>query len=84
MTRDRKKPGWAFWTCTVLLVFVLYVASYGPAVWIAGKTRSIPVCEAIEVIYSPLQLASEKSVRIRSVQNWFIDTFRPIPTEAIP
>ncbi|HEY3966867.1 MAG TPA: hypothetical protein VGM05_20060 [Planctomycetaceae bacterium] len=38
---DRKKPDWAFWATVVLLSSpVLYVLSFGPAVWLAIKIEN--------------------------------------------
>lgn len=37
MTRDRKKPGVAFWASVVLIAAVLYAASFGPACWISSR-----------------------------------------------
>ena len=33
---SRKKPGVAFWATVVMVLPVLYVLSFGPAVWIAS------------------------------------------------
>jgi hypothetical protein len=37
MNPDRKKPGVAYWATVVLVVVMLYVASFGPACWLADK-----------------------------------------------
>jgi hypothetical protein len=34
---DRKKPNWLLLTTAVLLLPVLYVASFGPACWLADR-----------------------------------------------
>jgi hypothetical protein len=53
MTFQRKKPGVAFWaTVAVVMVLVLYVASFGPACWLAERNvipESIP-----RITYRPL------------------------------
>src|SRR5262245_4136495 len=33
----QRKPGWAFWTTVVVLLPVLYVASFGPACWVVTR-----------------------------------------------
>jgi hypothetical protein len=34
---DRKKPGGSFWATVVLVVPLLYVASFGPACWMTAR-----------------------------------------------
>ena len=53
MTSDRKKPGVAFWATVGLVVLpLLYVASFGPACWFVGEGH-LPV-NALWRIYRPL------------------------------
>jgi hypothetical protein len=49
---DRKKPGVAFWASVVVVVLpLLYVLSFGPACWIASRTKGKHV---IPKIYWPI------------------------------
>lgn len=36
MSDERKKSGWVFWATVILLLVVLYVASFGPACWVTS------------------------------------------------
>src|SRR4051794_21711435 len=59
MDDSRKKPGWAFWTVLTLTVLPgLYVASFGPACWIASRTKHPRV--VFEQTYFPLGWCAEK------------------------
>jgi hypothetical protein len=58
MTTDLKKPGWQFWTIVALSLRVLYVASFGPAAWIALRT-SDRTAETIMASYVPLGFAGQ-------------------------
>jgi hypothetical protein len=49
---DRKKPGVVFWATVVLVVVVLYFASFGPACWITSHTNV--GARAVPSIYRPL------------------------------
>jgi hypothetical protein len=60
MPDARKKPGVAFWATVVVVVVVLYVASYGPAWWLhvrLGEPRATG--NAIVYLYSPLWWATK-------------------------
>jgi hypothetical protein len=37
MSDERKKPGWVFWMCVAIALPLLYVLSFGPASWLAGR-----------------------------------------------
>ncbi len=51
-----RRERWAKWTlATGVGVPVLYVASFGPACWITGRTNS--GTSALETIYKPITLA---------------------------
>lgn len=54
MDRERK-AGWGFWITVVLIVFVLYVLSFGPVAWILIKTDASGwSITAAQMFYSPL------------------------------
>jgi hypothetical protein len=52
MTPSRKKPGVAFWATVVVVVLVLYVASFGPACWLSSRTGT--GVRALPIIYRPI------------------------------
>jgi hypothetical protein len=57
---SRKKPGVAFWATVVVVVIVLYVASFGPAVWVIGREWSPDwTYEAFLCVYAPIFLLHE-------------------------
>ena len=43
MTSGCKKPGVAFWATVVVAGLVLYVASFGPACWLAAPQPAMVV-----------------------------------------
>ncbi len=53
---DRKKPGVAFWAIVVVAGLVLYLASFGPASWLASR-RLLPEWTSgpVEWFYAPLR-----------------------------
>ena len=55
MTSSRKQPGVAFWATVVVVVVLLYVASFGPACWIASRSRSGG--SALAVAYLPIVMS---------------------------
>ena len=58
MNEDRKPHVWPWIVALMIGLPVLYVASFGPACWIAG--RNVELCETVEWIYSPvLEVAAE-------------------------
>jgi hypothetical protein len=61
MSDDRKKPGVVFWaTVGVVVVPLLYVASYGPAAWITVRAGGrIIGLHTFVAMYEPVQLASK-------------------------
>ena len=50
-----KKPGVAFWATVVVVVVVLYAASFGPAQWLALNSESPEwIVAAWRSVYSPV------------------------------
>lgn len=52
MTPDRKKPGLAFWATMVVVVFLVYPLSFGPACWITSHVRV--GSKAVPSLYAPI------------------------------
>lgn len=71
----RKKPGVAFWTCVVLAVLVLYVASIGPAYWLWAHD-SLPdgwTAPTRWLIYRPLAWLHDLGPQpITDALDWFV------------
>ena len=59
MTTDRKKPGVAFWATVVVVALVVYVASFGPACWLAfdGRLSKTVVAEAYRPVIRAANVA---------------------------
>ncbi len=51
---DRKKPGLAFWATVVVVVPILYVASFGPACWIISRLDAETAW--IPTVYRPITI----------------------------
>jgi hypothetical protein len=68
---QRKRHGWPFWLAVALIGLpVLYVASFGPACWVASHTNAgaawLPVC------YRPIVSGlSIKPTRLSAVIEWY-------------
>ena len=66
-----KKPGVAFWATVVVVVLVLYVASFGPVCWLVSW---IDIGDKIlPVVYGPLIaiLDLDESLRIWVLFDWY-------------
>jgi len=81
MNADRKKPGVAFWATVVVVVVVLYVASYGPAYCIALKSivaENLKTARLITRVFAPMFWLEKNAPAaigspVRSYRNWWID-----------
>ena len=79
---DLKKPGVAFWATMVVVMPLLYVASFGPACWLTSQAgdrydpfRPPPRAMAV---YTPLaRLATSKTVPGRAIILWMRIGLRP-------
>jgi hypothetical protein len=56
---DRKKPGVAFWATVAVVAVLLYVASFGPACWIARSNPALVM--PVTYFYWPLTWVALKS-----------------------
>jgi len=65
MGETQKRHGWKFWATLVLVVILLYVASFGPACWISSRTNV--GASAVPIIYRPVTWAMSRDKRIASV-----------------
>lgn len=59
MTDQRKRSSIAFWTTVALLVF-LYVASFGPACWLAARSTENQT-DVLQTVYAPLIWLPERT-----------------------
>jgi len=78
MSDEQKKPGWAFYTVAVVLLFVLYVASIGPAAWLHDR-EYIP--DWALWVYLPLSPLAGVPVVERPISA-YVDWWIPLPTVA--
>ena len=60
---SRKKPGVAFWATVGLVGLVLYVLSFGPAIWLVAHDR-LPT-KPTSIVFRPLLIEA-----IREIPNW--------------
>jgi hypothetical protein len=80
---DRKKPNWPLWTIAALLLPpALYVASFGPAMWVAklamayGLAPNSPLIARLSLAYSPIfRLISDGPETIGDVLLWYGNAF---------
>jgi hypothetical protein len=72
---DRKNPGVAFWATVVMVVGLLYVASFGPLCWTNQRTKVGG--RAIYVVYYPMLWAATKSKRIDDGLLWYAGLVAP-------
>ena len=77
---DKQSGGGAVVAAIIVLVLiilpVIYVASVGPAVWLAeNKVISSEPGSAVTIIYSPLESASS-SPAVEAPLKWYIELFR--------
>ena len=73
MTSPHQKPGVAFWATVVIVFLVSYVASVGPAQYIAAH-RLLPVgaISAGQVFYAPLaSLPEPVALWLERYADWF-------------
>ena len=72
MTPSRKKPGVAFWASVVVVAIVLYVASIGPAGWVAQNVSFPDLLGCYHTFYAPLIWAYDHvPERIRDAMDWY-------------
>lgn len=74
-----RRERWTKWTATAAVVLpVLYVASVGPAAWVAQQPwRSGGLYWALVAIYHPLdQIDSISPQPIRDALDWYVNLWR--------
>ena len=79
MSEDSKKPGVAFWAIVVVIVALLYPASYGPAIALYSRDR-LPDWAAWNFwsVYAPMGWMSTSSPQpIRRAFRWYQDRWTP-------
>ena len=70
-----KKPGVALWATATLIVVLLYVASYGPYIWLIER-EWLPgwAVEAAEVLYYPIRWIFEFApLPLLDGLEWYLD-----------
>lgn len=64
MGDERRKPGWAYWLTVALVASpMLYVASFGPACWIAART-GVNESRLFTAPYTPLWWAINRRIAV--------------------
>jgi hypothetical protein len=66
-----KKPGVAFWAIVVVVVVLLYVASFGPACWITSRLDR--GADLVPVVYRPLTwaMSPDSETTFNRVSMWY-------------
>jgi len=75
VTLGRKKPGVALWATVVLVVLVLYVASFGPACWLTSQRWGWSQLQPHRamIVYFPLgALASRPDTAVGRGLRWWM------------
>jgi|GEM_PF-6597946 len=74
---SRKKPGVAFWATVVVVVALLYVASFGPACWITSHLDR--GSNLIPVVYRPIAwaMSAERNTVVNRVSKWYAKVGAP-------
>ena len=68
MGKDRKRPGWIFWTTVALVIILIgYPLSFGPTCWMASRSSASTNVHMLPLIYWPIGRAKEKSDFARDV-----------------
>jgi hypothetical protein len=76
MTLSRKKPGVAFWAAVVLVIGLLYVASFGPACWLCD--RDLLPAQQTRGFYNPVLAAIVRSPRpVQEAAMVYCDLMKP-------
>ncbi len=70
MTSDRKKPAAGFWITVALVAVLVYVVSFGPACWIASRTRTDDA-KLFAIAYKPMWWAMYRRVPVIHEILWF-------------
>lgn len=69
---ERKKHGWPFWTTVILLLAVLYVASFGPACWLMANHLPPAAVPAVLTCYMPLMLVAGTTTTTHEMLQWYV------------
>jgi hypothetical protein len=81
MGEERKKAGFWPWVVALLIGLpLLYVASFGPACWIAQRTQNQYVIQAKDTVYLPLllvMLIEDDRGPIRQFLHWYMQVGYP-------
>jgi hypothetical protein len=72
---NRQKHGWLFWFAVgVIALPVLYIASFGPACWLTGRTSHLGPWVA--VVYGPLgRVAAYSEHPVNRPLRWYAGLF---------
>jgi hypothetical protein len=77
---DERRPLWPWIVALLLGLPVLYVASFGPACWIAHRTQNQYVIQAKDTVYLPLlliMLIDDDRGPIRQFLLWYMHVGYP-------
>jgi hypothetical protein len=66
---SRNKPGVAFWATVVVTLVLLYVASFGPAIWLTA--RGYFRDSAVQSVYMPVLWSAAQAESLENVVTWW-------------
>jgi hypothetical protein len=72
--KKRRRP-WIGWA--MLLVFLLYPLSFGPATWIVGNSDNWQLLHIYNVTYTPLRWVRDRSETIDRAFFWYAGIWVP-------
>ena len=81
MSDLRKKPGVAFWSTVTLLAVLLYVSSFGPAIWVIDHNDSPSAwsVDAFEGFYRPIIWIDDNGpAPLTAAIDWYIGLWREL------
>jgi hypothetical protein len=70
MSEEHKKPTTGFWISIVLVAVLVYVVSFGPAVWIEFHTGVGQ--QAIGIVYRPLCILTVNNNGCARLMSWYV------------
>ena len=83
MDEPRRKLGWGFWIAVLIGVPLVYVASFGPACWMALRT-SESVSRSMLLPYIPLGFAGQAVPPMGEFLMWYANLFPVVEPAPIP
>jgi hypothetical protein len=67
-----KKPGWAFWATVVVVGFLVYALSIGPAVWLLAHVVPPAAVGFVLLFYAPIVILAESTGPTKDLLQWYV------------